>query len=191
MDWNLTGEAAYLSCDVINYYLRLLTERNENKDLPKIYSMPADIWILYSHNGYEDVREWDWMKKFHLNFDILLIPIWKWGHWCLATVHMKLKTIRYFDSLGLGHGEPNLKKVFELLNYQSQKKNKIELNKNEWDLKIAANIPMQKNGYDCGVFCCQYAEFISRNRPLKFQQNDIKYFRKKMLYEIYKEEMLN
>ena len=34
------------------------------------------------------------------------------------------------------------------------------------------NIPRQENGYDCGVFCCLYAERVAINSPLNFTQND-------------------
>lgn len=193
LDWRLTGSSAWLSDDIIDYYFLLMNERNESKGLPKTYSMPANIWTFYSKHGYEAVLKRVWMKTFRLNFDILLIPICESSvkHWCLATVDLRLQTIRYFDSLNFGNAENSLNKVFEFLNFQSQRENKCELNLNEWNLEIATNIPKQENDYDCGVFCCQFAEFISRDRQLNFEQNDMKYFRQKMLYEIYREEMLN
>lgn len=48
----------------------------------------------------------------------------------------------------------------------------------------AKDIPRQNNDYDCGVFICMYAEFISRNRQFTFTQDDMEYFRKKMIHEI-------
>lgn len=193
LDWNLTGEEAHLSDDIIDYYMLLLNERNENKGLPKTCSMPANIWMFYSNFGYEDIRKRHWTKKFRLNFEILLIPICESNHWRLAIVDMRSQTIRYFDSLGLGDAKLILRKVFGFLNDHIQREIGMLIKLDEWNLEIAANIPMQSktNDYDCGVFCCQYAEFVSRNCPLNFEQKDTKYLRQKMLYEIYKEEMLN
>lgn len=191
LDWRLKGEEAYLSDDIIDYYMLLLIERNEKKCLPKTHSMPAYIWKFYTEFGYENVLKMHWMKTFHLNFEILLIPIFKSNHWCLAIVNMRLQTIRYFDSYQLGHAKLHLNKVFEFLNDHIQREIRTAIKLDEWNLEIAANIPIQKNDYDCGVFCCQYAEFILRNCPLDFEQKDIKYLRQKMLYEIYKGEMLN
>merc|ERR1712240_731718 len=33
--------------------------------------------------------------------------------------------------------------------------------------------PEQGNGYDCGVFVCQYAERVARRSPLNFRQKDL------------------
>ena len=35
------------------------------------------------------------------------------------------------------------------------------------------NIPWQANGYDCGVFCCMYAECVATNSTLNFTQDDV------------------
>ena len=34
------------------------------------------------------------------------------------------------------------------------------------------NIPRQKNGDDCGIFCCMYGERVAIDSPLNFTQND-------------------
>lgn len=45
-------------------------------------------------------------------------------------------------------------------------------------------LPQQKNAYDCGVFACTFAEHLTRNSPLNFDQDHMQYFRYKMMYEI-------
>lgn len=197
LDWNLSGEEAHLSCDIIDYYMLLLNERNEKRGLPKIHSMPAHLSKHYLENGFNGILESYWMKMFRLNFDILLIPICESEHWRLVTVDMRMQSIRYFDSylnipiLAEHYLEQYLMKMLNFLNYQSQRENGIALNLKEWSLEIPDNIPEQTNSFDCGVFVCQFAEFISRDSPLNFEQKHMKYFRRKMLYEIYTEEMLN
>lgn len=46
------------------------------------------------------------------------------------------------------------------------------------------NIPRQDNGNDCGVFSCIFAEVISRNKQINFTQENIPYFRDRMIVEI-------
>jgi sentrin-specific protease 1 len=52
-------------------------------------------------------------------------------------------------------------------------------------LLFLQDIPQQMNGSDCGMFSCMYAEFICRNADITFTQEDMPYFRRKMVYEIY------
>jgi Ulp1 family protease len=37
--------------------------------------------------------------------------------------------------------------------------------------------PKQTNSYDCGVFTCKYMEYLSRDKKLDFNQDDMNYFR--------------
>lgn len=173
-------------------------ERNENRGLPITHSMPAHLSKHSLENGFNGISESYWMKKFRFHFDILLMPICELEHWRLVlTVDMRMQSIRYFDSFLCIHilAEHYLKqyltKVLNFLNYQSQRENGIALNLKGWSLEIPDNNPKRTNSFDCGVFVCQFAEFISRDSPLNLEQKHIKYFRQKMLYEIYTEEMLN
>merc|ERR1712043_132378 len=45
-------------------------------------------------------------------------------------------------------------------------------------------IPRQLNGSDCGVFTCQYAEFLSREASFEFSQGDMPRLRRRMAAEI-------
>lgn len=103
---------------------------------------------------------------------------------------MKNKTIKYYDSMGA----PNEQVIKALVNYlkeESFDKKKIKIDMNGWTSENVQNIPQQENGSDCGVFSCMYAEFITRNRPIVFTQQNMTYFRMKMVYEICTGQMLN
>lgn len=64
-----------------------------------------------------------------------------------------------------------MQSLYLFLNEQSTKKRQVSLNSDEWTLvPVVENIPLQENYYDCGVFACKYAEFISRRAPLTFTQ---------------------
>lgn len=45
--------------------------------------------------------------------------------------------------------------------------------------------PLQENGYDCGVFTCQFMESLSRGEDaFNFTQKDMPYLRRRMAWEI-------
>lgn len=76
------------------------------------------------------------------------------------------------------------KQQFEL---QCLNKNKFVLNKFTFETKKNSEIPQQTNGFDCGVFVCQFAVHLSTKLDVKhdsFSQSDIKYFREMMLHQI-------
>ena len=53
------------------------------------------------------------------------------------------------------------------------------------DLVTAQTTPQQENGYDCGVFTCQFLETISRGEEsFRFSQKNMPYLRRRMIWEI-------
>ena len=51
--------------------------------------------------------------------------------------------------------------------------------------------PNQDNSWDCGVFVCKVAEFLSRNVTPRFSQQDVQLYRKLMFNEITEKRLLN
>ncbi|KAB7498521.1 Sentrin-specific protease 1 [Armadillidium nasatum] len=52
------------------------------------------------------------------------------------------------------------------------------------------DIPQQMNGSDCGMFSCKFAEYLSRNAPITFTQEHMPYFRRRMVYEIVTQKLI-
>jgi sentrin-specific protease 1 len=107
----------------------------------------------------------------------------------MSVIHMKNKTIRYYDSMG----HPNhhvLEALEQYLQDESMDKKKVRFDTSDWTMECIRDCPQQKNGSDCGVFSCQFAEFISRDSPVSFEQQHMPYFRRKMIYEIATGKML-
>ena len=53
------------------------------------------------------------------------------------------------------------------------------------DLLTAQTTPQQENGFDCGVFTCQFLETLSRGEEyFKFSQKNMPYLRRRMIWEI-------
>lgn len=57
-------------------------------------------------------------------------------------------------------------------------------------LTVLQDIPHQKNGDDCGVFACTFAERISRDNEFDFTQSDMLDLRQNMVYEIIQKQLL-
>lgn len=64
-----------------------------------------------------------------------------------------------------------------------------ELNIKDWKHEYPSSTPQQNNGYDCGVFACLVAIFLSSNKSLNFSQKDIPFYRKQMMLEIIYEKI--
>lgn len=75
--------------------------------------------------------------------------------------------------------------VFVDFQVQSFVKNRLDfLLGNIWKKQNVLEVPKQSNNYDCGVFLCVYADYIAREGKFDFTKEDMKYFRKKIYYEI-------
>ena len=59
----------------------------------------------------------------------------------------------------------------------------------KYKIRIRSDVPKQLNGTDCGVFLCQYAERLGREKPWNFSQQDIADIRVKMAWEILNGEL--
>lgn len=64
------------------------------------------------------------------------------------------------------------------------------LNKEEWELENVDDVPQQQNGSDCGVFTCKFAEYLSRDADLTFVQENMNYYRERMVYEIIENDLM-
>uniref|UniRef100_A0A182UU41 Ubiquitin-like protease family profile domain-containing protein n=1 Tax=Anopheles merus TaxID=30066 RepID=A0A182UU41_ANOME len=176
----------WLNDAVINFYMELLRERGEQKrdqGLPKVYTMNTFFLPQLLKMGYGGVRRWT-RKVDLLAHDMIVVPVHVGGiHWCMATIDLRRKTIHYYDSMG----SPNnavLNALEQYLCEESLDKRKAPFDKTGLTKQNMRDCPRQKNGSDCGVFSCMFAEFLSRDHPITFDQSNMPYFRKKMTVEI-------
>ena len=132
--------------------------------------------------GHTAVKRWT-RKVDIFTFDILLVPVHLGFHWCLAVVDFAQSAVFYYDSMG-GNNWACLEALGEYLTDEYMHKKKRELSTDHFNMEFVKVIPRQKNGSDCGVFALQFAEHISRRAAINFDQADIPYFRRRMVYEI-------
>lgn len=110
-------------------------------------------------------------------------PIHLGNHWCLICVNFIEKNVKYYDSLG-GKNPKCLNIIFDYLKQEYENKKNEEFNCSGWKLMDAEDCPKQQNGYDCGVFTCINAEYLSRDAKLDFVQDDMPILRNRICYEI-------
>ncbi|XP_025892214.1 sentrin-specific protease 2 [Nothoprocta perdicaria] len=180
----------WLNDEIINFYMNLLMERNRQEGYPALYAFSTFFYPKLVAGGYKAVRRWtrgmDLFKQ-----DLILVPIHLRVHWALVVIDVRRKSIRYFDSMGQ-KGDKICGTLFQYLQEESKEKRNLELSFSEWNLRSMESheIPQQLNGSDCGVFMCKYADYISRDKPITFTQNNMPYFRRKMVWEIIHRQLL-
>lgn len=86
--------------------------------------------------------------------------------------------------MGMHRGE-----VFKLLRLyldaEHRNKKKKPFDFSGWEDYILEDTPEQENGFDCGVFTCQFFERLSRGEEsFNFTQADMPYLRRLMILEI-------
>ena len=78
-----------------------------------------------------------------------------------------------------------------LFNYPNEDKKESEFDTSGFKLQNVKDIPRQMNGSDCGMFTLKYAEYLSRNVGITFTQEDMPYFRRRMVYEIVNNKVIH
>lgn len=174
----------WLNDMVINFYMELLVERSkQNENLPKVYSMNTYFFKSLMERGYVAVQRWT-RKVDIFAYDVILVPVNEDEiHWCLAAIDLKQESIKYYDSMGSLDGiVPYILRDYLLA--ESLNKKKKTLNMENWQMENVQNIPQQEFEGDCGVFMCVYSEMLSCNKPFSFTHEDVRYYRKKIIFEI-------
>ncbi|KAM3292077.1 hypothetical protein ACQJBY_036163 [Aegilops geniculata] len=182
----------WLNDEVINLYLELLKERGmrEPKRFLKCHFFNTFFYkkLACGKTGYDykSVKRWTTSRKLGyelIECDKIFVPVHQNVHWCLAIINMKAKTVQYLDSLG---GDDL--RVYEMLaRYivdEVKDKSDKEIDISSWTKESIDCIPLQENGWDCGMFMLKYIDFHSRGVGLSFGQEHMEYFRRRTAKEI-------
>ena len=113
--------------------------------------------------------------------------------WTCAAINFHDKTITYYDSLG-GKGENVLQTLLRYLKEEHEKKKDSPLpNPEEYQLiSLGNSIPQQSiDSLDCGVFMCQFLNYLSNNDAFNFNQSHMSNFRMKMCLEILNKQLFD
>ncbi|XP_078064570.1 sentrin-specific protease 1-like, partial [Mustelus asterias] len=160
----------WLNDEVINFYMNLLVARSGKAGLPSVHAFNTFFFPKVRSDGYQAVRRWT--KKVDIfAVDILLVPVHLGVHWCLAVVDFRNRAVSYYDSMG-GSNDGACRILLRYLKQESLDKKSREFDASGWVLgsKSSREIPQQMNGSDCGMFTCKYADYISKDQPIRFTQ---------------------
>ncbi|XP_060774686.1 sentrin-specific protease 2 isoform X2 [Neoarius graeffei] len=184
-------EGSWLNDEVINFYLNLVMGRAEQEaGRRKVYCFSTFFFPKLHGGGHAAVRRWTKAVDLFL-YEIILIPLHLGVHWSLAVVDFRAKSVRSYDSMGQRHDDIcNLILMYLKEEYEIKKSKDLEILKWTVTSLRATEVPQQKNGSDCGVFLCKYADYIARGRPFTFRQCHMPYFRKLMIWEILNQKLL-
>ncbi|MEW5303869.1 MAG: hypothetical protein WDW36_006522 [Sanguina aurantia] len=141
---------------------------------------------------YANVKRWTTPKKLEtagqgckclLDVDRIIMPIHCGMHWTCAVVDIKNESIYYYDSL-MGEDATLLANLARWVADEALDKQGRALDTSRWTLHHPKHIPRQRNGCDCGVFAITYANYLGLARPFDFRQEDMEYFRGKVLSQL-------
>ena len=191
--YGLTGQN-WLNDKVIEFYLQMVAARSQSQEyrelkMPRIHCMSTYFFLNLIMRGYDALERWT--KDVDIfSYDILLVPIHMDMHWCIAIIDFRSPGVFYYDSMG-GHNMPALSAILSYLREEHINKKGTELDLRHFAKEIVSDCPQQQNGSDCGVFACKVAEYLSRETSLSFGQEDMAYYRKRMVWEIIKNQLLS
>jgi len=192
--------AQWLNDEIINFYGAMILSRSEScKENPGSNGVthkrkkPLDVhyfntffWSKLQAEGYERARLAKWTKKFDIfSKDVVLIPINHHNsHWTGAAINFRRKRIESYDSMNLDR-RSIFKGLRHYLELEHQNKKKKPFDFTGWEDYDPEDTPQQENGYDCGVFTCQFLEALSRGEEVfNFSQRNMPYLRRRMIWEV-------
>ncbi|XP_077416112.1 sentrin-specific protease 2 [Vanacampus margaritifer] len=190
-------EGGWLNDEVINFYLSLVMEQcSDTASGRRVYSFSTFFFPKLRGSpsgqagGHAAVKRWTKAVDI-FQCDLLLVPLHLGVHWALAVIDLKAKTVKLYDSMGQRHDSICSLLLLYLKEEHRAKKGR-ELDSAKWTISCmhCTEIPQQKNGSDCGVFACKYAQYIAKGRPLTFRQWHMPLFRKLMVWEIMHQKLL-
>ncbi|KAG8464826.1 hypothetical protein KFE25_010194 [Diacronema lutheri] len=199
--WTLRP-AAWLNDEVINLYLKLVLARAQRDGTSvRLPTAPlrAHVFQTFFLNkllgrGYDYSAVRRWTKNVDLfALDAVIVPVnERQTHWVLAVINMRSKRFEFFDSLG-GTGDDVLEHLRRYVRDEHMAKKGSAIDLSGWEAVSwsSAQIPMQNNGSDCGVFMCQFASTVVRNVAINFTCADMPHIRRRMVIEIVRAELLD
>ena len=174
----------------IDFYLALLQRRQEN---PLYKGLQCYFFSTFFYAGlvnnkkysFQAVASWTNVLKTSLfNLDRLIFPINLVNkHWACVVAYIAKRKLEYLDSMGLD-GEIVMLHIARYLDDHARDQKLKVMDAFKWERTSNKKIPMQEDGFNCGVFTCAYSDYRSLGLEIDFLPSDIHSFRKKVAQEI-------
>ncbi|CAL4128428.1 unnamed protein product [Meganyctiphanes norvegica] len=173
----------YVNDEIINFYMNMIVERGEKSSgMLNVFAFSTFFYPQLKKSGYDAVKRHT-RKVDIFSKDVILVPIFSMDHWSLIVIDFRFLTIRYYDSM-LTNNNPCLNLIMRYVQEEHLEKRKCFYDIDIWNKENIKDIPMQINLWDCGVFVCKYAEYLSREAKMSFTAVHMPNYRKQIVYEI-------
>ncbi|XP_010558819.1 PREDICTED: ubiquitin-like-specific protease 1A isoform X2 [Tarenaya hassleriana] len=136
--------------------------------------------------NYNAVRRWTSLKRLGyrlIDCDKIFVPIHMSIHWTLAVINRRDKKFQYLDSFK-GREPRVLDTLARYFVDEVRDKSGEDIDVSSWKQEFVQDLPLQKNGHDCGMFMLKYIDFYSRGLDLCFGQEHMPCFRVRTAKEI-------
>ncbi|GAY45415.1 hypothetical protein CUMW_089340 [Citrus unshiu] len=141
------------------------------------------------------------MSKSMTDVDMLFIPVNLDGaHWVLARVHFRKNKVWIYDSLLTFRDDKRYKLKFKplevifprWLEYVGFYNIRPELwSEDPWKVIAVKSVPQQERGTgDCGVFVLMVTMYLMFGLILEFNASHVEYFRKKIVVDIFNDDII-
>lgn len=78
----------WLNDEVINFYMNLLVERNENQGYPDLHVFSTFFYPKLKHSGYSSVKRWTPAINL-FEKELILVPVHQRVHWSLVVINLR------------------------------------------------------------------------------------------------------
>ena len=198
----LQGRKEWLNDEIMNYYFTLLKKRNDlfndsnSMDHQcKFFSTWFYEKLMGRTNGKQSEYNYENVKNYtsrHVHdktlfkSKMIFVPINVGSqHWICGAVDIDKKQIRIYDSFKKDRKEcaQHLKMFMEEEERQWEEADANRVTENCWKIETShiETHPIQNNGWDCGVYVCLFADFLSLQLPLSFEEDDLSLVRQRMI----------
>lgn len=165
-DFKTLAPRRWLNDTIIEFFMKYI-----EWNVPQTVAFNSFFYSNLSQRGYQGVRRWMKRKKVEIkNLKKIFVPInLNESHWALGFIDIQGKRIIYVDSLSQGPSSMSLTILNNLKSYV------IEESKNtigEGFELIHSDCPQQPNGFDCGIYVCMNALYLSKDSELTFTSKD-------------------
>ena len=190
---------SWLNDQVINYYYKVLEGQ-----FPGVVCLGSHFYTKLANKDFDGAARWTRRQNIFAS-DVVFIVVNNGVHWTLCVVLIREETIAYLDSCG-DRGQTVLANVQEFMQREYDRHvsaplasgnavGKVRKAPRRWRLCSPCKaVPQQANGYDCGVFACQFGLAVARTRTfcpaMDFSQKEIPFVRQLMLLELIQGKLL-
>jgi len=140
--------------------------------LPSVYIFDTFFYPSLKTRGYKATRNLCPRNECIFDFDVCLMPLFlaERSHWAFAAIDMRSRAVSLMDSQHRDDEEC----LHIVINFLQEEDAAVNYQRRPWIKETPKDKPYQRNGYDCGVFVCLFAEHASRRTKAVFTEEDLR-----------------